>query len=225
LHRAELTCQRVFVGYTRAVASAPYTFDLSGGAICLAFVNTLGDRPRGTEEHLRNWPDLIAWGEQAGLVSPAAAARLRSEATKHPKIAARSFQAAIELRELIYAVVTTAAHGRRIDDELVAAFNLRLRGAMAHAALERRDDAFVWSWAPGEGLFDAIEWPVVRSMADLITSEKFADVRECASDTCSWTFLDRSPTRARRWCSMKGCGNRAKARRFQARRKAVDSDT
>ena len=37
---------------------------------------------------------------------------------------------------------------------------------------------------------------------------------------CSWLFLDMSKNRSRRWCDMKVCGNRAKARRFSARYRA-----
>lgn len=34
---------------------------------------------------------------------------------------------------------------------------------------------------------------------------------------CAVVFLDRSPSGRRRWCSMRTCGNRAKARRHRAR--------
>jgi len=39
----------------------------------------------------------------------------------------------------------------------------------------------------------------------------------CAADDCAWVFLDTSKNHSRRWCDMKACGNRAKARRFNAR--------
>jgi predicted RNA-binding Zn ribbon-like protein len=45
-----------------------------------------------------------------------------------------------------------------------------------------------------------------------------ARVRTCGVDTCRWLFLDTSKNHTRRWCNMKVCGNRVKARRFQARR-------
>jgi predicted RNA-binding Zn ribbon-like protein len=44
-----------------------------------------------------------------------------------------------------------------------------------------------------------------------------ARVRVCASETCSARFYDRSPAGKRRWCSMRTCGNEAKARRHRAR--------
>ncbi|MBI5103754.1 MAG: CGNR zinc finger domain-containing protein [Solirubrobacterales bacterium] len=52
------------------------------------------------------------------------------------------------------------------------------------------------------------------------TPERRARLRICASETCSARFYDRSPAGVRRWCSMRTCGNAAKARRHR-RRQAV----
>jgi predicted RNA-binding Zn ribbon-like protein len=47
-----------------------------------------------------------------------------------------------------------------------------------------------------------------------------ARLRICASETCAARFYDRSPAGARRWCSMRTCGNEAKARRHRERARA-----
>lgn len=39
-------------------------------------------------------------------------------------------------------------------------------------------------------------------------------VRSC--DRCGWFFIDSSRGRRRRWCSMKTCGNQAKAARYRS---------
>jgi len=52
---------------------------------------------------------------------------------------------------------------------------------------------------------------------DLFTGERLQRVRNC--ERCSWLYLDRSRGRARRWCSMALCGNRAKVARHYARAK------
>src|SRR5207249_84080 len=62
---------------------------------------------------------------------------------------------------------------------------------------------------------------IVRSAVDLLTSGERDRVKECASATCEWVFLDRSKNHSRRWCDMSDCGNRAKARRFHAKRQAA----
>ena len=47
-----------------------YEFELTGGASCLDFANTLGDRPRCREEHLGSYEDLLSWARQAEVLSP-----------------------------------------------------------------------------------------------------------------------------------------------------------
>jgi predicted RNA-binding Zn ribbon-like protein len=64
---------------------------------------------------------------------------------------------------------------------------------------------------------DDILGRIAVAAAELLTSPERDRVRECASHNCSWLFVDMSRNRSRRWCDMKVCGNRAKARRFSAR--------
>ena len=70
--------------------------------------------------------------------------------------------------------------------------------------------------------FDRMLWPVTRSAAELLVSGELSRVRTCANDTCGWLFMDTSKNRSRRWCDMNDCGNRAKARRHYARKRAAD---
>jgi predicted RNA-binding Zn ribbon-like protein len=81
--------------------------------------------------------------------------------------------------------------------------------------------SFAWGWASEPLRLGAPLWPVARSAADLLTSSELAALRLCASDTCAWLFLDTSRNGSRRWCSMRTCGNRAKARRHHARVRAA----
>jgi predicted RNA-binding Zn ribbon-like protein len=53
------------------------------------------------------------------------------------------------------------------------------------------------------------------------TPDQRARIRVCGSDTCSARFYDRSPAARRRWCSMRSCGNQAKARRHRERLREV----
>jgi predicted RNA-binding Zn ribbon-like protein len=43
-------------------------------------------------------------------------------------------------------------------------------------------------------------------------------LRRCPADDCAWAFWDSSAKGTRRWCTMRVCGNRAKARTFARRR-------
>jgi predicted RNA-binding Zn ribbon-like protein len=57
-------------------------------------------------------------------------------------------------------------------------------------------------------------WRAADSYLDLVAQDA-AGVRQCESPACVLYFFD--PAGRRRWCSMAGCGNRAKARRHHAR--------
>ncbi|HSH12932.1 MAG TPA: CGNR zinc finger domain-containing protein, partial [Desulfurivibrionaceae bacterium] len=89
---------------------------------------------------------------------------------------------------------------------------------LAQARLVPGEDHFEWGWSDAGGLRRLL-WPIVRSAAELLTSEKLERVGQCAGDSCGWLFLDTSRNRSRRWCEMEHCGNRAKARRHYRRQK------
>lgn len=80
---------------------------------------------------------------------------------------------------------------------------------------------FAWTWPEEAADLARPLWPVARSAAELLTSPDLGRVHECLGDNCGWLFLDTSRNRRRTWCSMEGCGNRAKARRHYARRRAT----
>jgi predicted RNA-binding Zn ribbon-like protein len=196
-----------------------YRFDFSGGNLGLDFVNTVGDRPRWREEHLFGWRDFVSWGEQAGLLSKRDAGAVRRASESRPQEADRAFARTLALRESLYRIFSALAAAGMPEPADVTELNVALGEAMTHARLESRGREFVWGWTAGEPMLARILWPVVRAAAELLASPDRTVVRECASDRCSWMFLDRSRTHRRRWCSMKSCGNRAKARRFYERQR------
>ena len=52
--------------------------------------------------------------------------------------------------------------------------------------------------------------PIGEALAQFVCEEDFADVKVCEGHSCTLVFADRTRRRARRWCSMAICGNRAK---------------
>lgn len=57
-----------------------------------------------------------------------------------------------------------------------------------------------------------------------LTEDLPGRLRPCANDECRLFLLDRSRTNTARWCSMKACGNRLKARRHYRRSQEPTSD-
>ena len=62
--------------------------------------------------------------------------------------------------------------------------------------------------------------PVGDALAKLVCEVDFRDVKACEGHACTLLFVDRTRGRARRWCSMAVCGNRAKQAAYRSRTRA-----
>ena len=205
-----------------ASIGSTYEFELSAGELCLDFANTIGPRhdPDRIEDHLRSYADLVNWARQTGSLPSAEADKLLRAAHNRVPAAQRALARAVQLREAIHAVCAAQNHGRKVPDVSLDTIDRAVVRTAAHRHIVRgTNGAFSWSW-DRDGDLDRPRWPVVVSVADLLTSSRLALVRECALETCGWLFLDTSRNQTRRWCDMKVCGNRAKARRFYERVRA-----
>lgn len=198
----------------------PVTFDLSAGQLSLDFANTLDNRAdTSPQEYLNRYDDLLAWSQQAQTVTDVEARRLREQAEKHPAKASGVLQGAIVIREALFRIFSAVAQGTSPEDEDLNILNSALSEAMCHVRIVPQTGGFQWDWTAGPENLDRVLWPVVRSAADLLTSEELSETRVCASENCDWLFLDTSKNHSRRWCNMKTCGNRAKAKRHYQRQK------
>lgn len=202
-------------------------FDLSGGALALDLANTWSDRGRPETDGLHGYGDLLALARQTGSATEGEAARLAARAAREPRAAAAAFARALTLREAVYRIFSAIAAGRPPAEDDLDRLNAELPEALSHLRLAPRGSGFGWAWeAPAprapEPPLDAPLWPILRSAAELLTSDELPRVRECASPSCTWLFVDRSRNRSRRWCSMETCGNRAKAHRHYQRRSGAE---
>jgi len=204
---------------------AGWTFELLGGRLCLDFANTVsGKRLREPVERLRTWSDLVSWGRQTGALGEDLARRLDAEGQRRPGEAAAALRRALDLREALFRIFRSAAEGREPAAEDLEILGSVLSRARSRERLLRVGERYRLVFPEGEATLDAVLWPVVRSAAELLTSDELARVRICEAtpvDGCGWLFLDETRSGTRRWCSMKDCGNRAKARRHYRRTKAV----
>jgi predicted RNA-binding Zn ribbon-like protein len=195
-------------------------FEFTGGNPCLDFADTVDNR---TSDHprelLTDYGRLLEWGEEATVISAKTAERLRHLAAREPGRAATTLRASIQLRDAIYLIFSAVAQRRVISGPALASLNKAVRQAAQHSQLVYANRRFTWKWIdPGSNL-DSILWPVSQAAAELLSGEDIGYVRQCASDDCSWLFLDKTKNHRRRWCDMKSCGNRDKVRRYYQRQK------
>jgi predicted RNA-binding Zn ribbon-like protein len=199
----------------------PPRFDLVGGSVVLDFVNTLDDRPSGQpKELLAHYVDLARFAEDTGVLEPYQVDRLIERSPLVPDAAQRALAAARELREAIYGVLAAIMDKRPVPATALTRLNGFVQEAAQHSELIESDGRFEWRFDDVEMSLESPLWPIARAAAELLASDELAYVRACASESCRWFFLDTSKNHRRRWCDMTQCGNRAKVRRFYARKRA-----
>ena len=199
-------------------AQPAYVFDVSGGHLALDFVNTLSNR-RSPErqEHLLHYADLVRWAEQVGIITRDAARRVMAKAESSPRQGNEIFRMGFALREAIYAIFSAVAAGKQPPADAVQVLNQANQELASAVELRPNRKDFQWQWTGDSDDLRQPLFPVIRATLELLTSDLLARVRECEADDCGWLFMDHSKNRSRRWCDMKTCGNREKARRFYQR--------
>lgn len=195
-----------------------HRFDLSGGALCLDFANTVSDRASDAPvERLGRYRDLVAWSWQAGLLDEAEAAALARRGERQPEAAAAVLAEAVVLREALFALFAAVAAGEAPAPRDLDRLNRQLARCGGNLRVEPRGKGFALGCEGEAGDLGRMLGPVAWSAAELLAAGDLAAVRECAHPPCRWLFLDRSRNKSRRWCDMAVCGNRAKARRHYRR--------
>jgi predicted RNA-binding Zn ribbon-like protein len=207
---------------TKVNQLSPTRFELLGGPVCLDFINTLDDRPTQPKELLKTFINLARFAGDSGILTPAQTNRFIERSPLFPEEAAATLRTAREMREAMFAVFSAIVKKQPVPRMAMAQVNGYIQDAFQHLRLVQSNGSFSWEFdniSSPERPFDPVLWPIARSAAELLASDQLRFVRTCESETCQWFFLDTSKNHRRQWCDMTKCGNRAKARRFYARKK------
>jgi predicted RNA-binding Zn ribbon-like protein len=194
------------------------------GSLGVDFLNTLATPVDTPVDWIDDGDGLLSWLEQAQLVPATALKTLKARAMpgEFDTVAAQ----ARSLREWFRGFVR-ARSGRRLGAD-----DLRELEPLNH--LLGRDEQFAQIVAePTEGASvlglkalrrwrtpESLLLPIGEEIARFLCSGDFEYVKACEGSTCTLLFVDRMRGRARRWCSMAICGNRAKQAAHRDRRKA-----
>lgn len=194
---------------------------LNDGWLCLDFVNTKSWRGSAAPaDTLHRYQDLITWLQHTRALSTSQAGALLKQAKRHPGRAQHALQRALALREALHEVLAAVSADAPVPQPPLATLNAALSQALSRLQLlVHRKREFVLNWND-QGLELAL-WPVLWSAAQLLTSPQLARVGRCANPACGWMFFDTSKNHSRRWCSMKYCGNVAKARRHYRKQRSA----
>jgi predicted RNA-binding Zn ribbon-like protein len=207
-------------------------FQLNAGHPALDFVNTLDNRfsDTGPVELLARYADLLSFVRQAHLIESPRIKALEIQQDSRP--AAKVLRSAHELREALAAVFYAGmgAAGIRAGIKTLERHFLNAHGhqrlsldpAPGRSGMAPRA---AWTWGRFGARVELPLWILAQSAVELLTSGSADHVNQCKCETCRWLFLDTSKNHSRRWCDMKICGNRMKARRFQVRHAGAQTST
>jgi predicted RNA-binding Zn ribbon-like protein len=178
----------------------------------LDFLNSVATPVDAPVDWLDSGDGLVAWLAQADLI-PAPALRTLTEQTESGELDKVAEQARA-LREWFRDFVRKHM-GRPLTPEALGELGplnaLLGRDEKFSQIAERRDIVHLEletmrRWRSPESLL----LPIAEALARCVCDEDFANIRACEGHRCTLIFADHTRRRARRWCSMAMCGNRAK---------------
>ncbi|MGA2737242.1 MAG: CGNR zinc finger domain-containing protein [Bryobacteraceae bacterium] len=197
----------------------PEPFELVAGHIALDLVNSLDNRfyEVGPEELLASYDDVLRFASQSGLLTARQAKKLKSlDASEGER--AEVLRQVKELREALATIAYAQVSQKNLSASALVTLEDYFRQAGFHRHLVPNNLRPVWRWRGLDCQLAAPVWLLAQQTEDFLLSDRTSQLRSCASDTCRWLFLDASKNHSRRWCDMRVCGNRMKARRFHARK-------
>jgi predicted RNA-binding Zn ribbon-like protein len=179
------------------------SFRVGTGRICLDLIATVGERWGRCFERLRTPEDLADWLTVTQLVDRPNAAMVSAE----------HLDAGRDLRASVYSCLDAVGDGRPLPRTAVSRLNAVVGLPTPIPQLGVTASLRLLTDQPIEAALSVI----ARDAVYLIGGDEVARVKECAAPDCALIFFDHSEPQNRRWCSMSGCGNRAKVRAHRAR--------
>ena len=193
----------------------------------LDFLNSIATPVDTPVDWLDSGDGLLRWLAQAKLVPADVLNELKARAM--PGELDKVADQARTLREWFRGFVLKHM-GRPLTPK---ALNETLHELGALNRLLERDEAFSQISRHRHGNRDRLElltmrrWrscgslllPIGEALAKFVCEEDFTAVKACEGHGCTLVFADHTRRRARRWCSMATCGNRAKQAAHRSRLK------
>ena len=189
----------------------------------LDFLNSIATPVDTPVDWLDNGDGLLRWLAQAKLVPADALEELKARAM--PGELDKVADQARALREWFRGFVRKHM-GRPLTPKALAELGplnrlLERDEAFSRISRHRHSDGdrlelrMMRPWRSPESLL----LPIGEALAKFACEEDFADVKACEGHICTLVFVDHTRRRARRWCSMAICGNRAKQAAHRSRLK------
>lgn len=201
------------------MAAPAHRFFFLGNLLCLDFTNTEPVLDGERVDLLGGFGDLARWLREAGVLGQEEERSARARWEERAE-GAKLLAEARALRAAIREAAERLAAGRGPGTAVVKAVNRVLAAGPTYRRLVREGDRFVTRLEPVAASALRLLAPVAESAAWLLEHGDPSLVRRCGGAGCVLLFYDTTKNRSRRWCSMEGCGSRAKAGAYYRRHHA-----
>lgn len=145
---------------------------------------------------------LAAWLAARGLLA------------REAELGRGDLERALVVREGLRALAL-ANNGEPVDDAAVERLQLASAGAFTEIRIEPGGPRFHGGAAD---TLDAALGALLATSARGMLEGNWTRLKACPGRACGWAFYDHSKNQSARWCSMKVCGDREKARAYYQRR-------
>ena len=170
-------------------------------ALVQAFLNTHFDLAAGGGEMLASPEAARAWLGHRRLLRGA------------QDVDGRGLERVLAVREGLRALAF-ANNGQDLDAGALSAMREASRGASTEIRLDPDGAQFVIA---GAGDIAAAIGALLAIVARAMIDGSWERLKACPGRHCGWAFYDRSRNQSARWCAMKVCGDREKARAYYER--------
>jgi predicted RNA-binding Zn ribbon-like protein len=172
------------------------------------------------QEFLSDTSALLRWVRIAGLLpTPEIKSQLTAWSSK-PE-ATKFLRELLTFRESLRDAVIALEEGKQPSKAFLANLNERLYEHPVRKAVAPAAGKLHSSQVAGTSIADTLWAAVLNETEQLLTNTDATRVRKCES--CVVHFLDISKKNARRWCSMRLCGNKIKVATYQNRHRQASN--
>jgi len=191
------------------------------GLDCLDFINTVNwhgsNDVNKWRDRLHEYVDIVWWAHYGGILNKKQMQCFLQSAKKHPVRAKQALEAARGFRETFFRIILACISDSAANRTDLHSFNTLVKEAVVNSDLICKGDNFVWQWEYDYSNLIAPLYSVIYAAAQLLLSDQLTNIGVCANSGCGWLYLDTSKNKNRRWCTMKVCGSRAKAKEYYYR--------
>lgn len=185
---------------TRETGERRGRFWFIGNNLALDFLNTQMMEGGELVDRHSSPDDLLDWVLAAGI----------AEAEPRGSFPKSVLADALQLRRTLREAFDQTTAGHAVPDEALEKLN-RFLNAPPPMEIRRGEQGLERHTVTDlVARPDVLTWLIADAGARLLTGPMLQAVRRCANKTCILYFADTSRNQARRWCSVKACGNRGK---------------